>query len=119
MMLLLGPPPCRQPPRRRWRRLELRLTPCCLLFPGFPEDGHQEEGGTAEAAEGEIWNQHRPAQVETAQTTLPLPPSLSVSPHTCFSPPVQIKFCLLLDFHCGVGLIPVYWFWVCKDSTFF
>ena len=47
-----------------------------LLFPGVPEDGHQEEGGTAEAAEGEIWNQHRPTQVGTARTSPP--PSLSL-----------------------------------------
>lgn len=33
------------------------------LFAGFPEDGHKEERGTAEASKREIWHQHRPPKV--------------------------------------------------------
>jgi hypothetical protein len=32
-------------------------------FPGISEDGHQEEGGTVKASQGEIWYQHRSPKI--------------------------------------------------------
>lgn len=42
-----------------------KMNPLVLstLFAGFPEDGHEEERGTAEASKREIRHQHRPSKV--------------------------------------------------------
>lgn len=37
-----------------------------VTLAGIPEDGHQEEGGAAEASQGEVRHQHRPSQMSAA-----------------------------------------------------
>lgn len=71
-----------------YSKSDLAFSVLPILFPGFPEDGHKEERGAAEASKREIRHQHRPSKVTLWK--------LSASPY--FLP----IFCSCTDFTYGL-----------------